>query len=222
MRALITGASRGIGRAIALRLCTDYEIIAAARSKDRLNDLAREIEQRGGRCTNVVVDLVQPSSIAVAFKGIEADVLVNNAGTGPMKPMLDLTPEEWHRMVDVNFNALYHVTRAILPGMLERRSGHVLMIGSISGRSAFVGGTCYAATKHAVAAFTECLMLEVRDQGVKVSVVNPGSVATSFSARADASWMLKPEDVAESVAHVLSTPPNVLVHSLEVRARAKQ
>ena len=104
-------------------------------------------------------------------------------------------------MVDVNFNALYDVTRArACPAMIARQSGHVVVIGSISGRSAFVGGTCYAATKHAVMGFTECLMLEVRERGVKVSVVNPGSVATEFSGGTDQAWKLRPEDVADAVA----------------------
>ena len=93
------------------------------------------------------------------------------------------------------------------------------MIGSIAGRSAFVGGTCYAATKHAVMAFSESLMLEVRDKGVKVSVVNPGSVATSFSTRErDTSWMLTADDVADAVIDAIDTPPRVLVHRIEVRA----
>jgi len=132
--------------------------------------------------------------------------------------MMELTPDEWHTMVDVNFNALYHVTRAVLPKMLDRKGGHVIVIGSIAGRSAFVGGTCYAATKHAAMAFAESLMLEVRDRGVKVSIVNPGSVATEFSHRNDPSWMLSAEEVAESVAHVIDTPPDVLIHRLEIRA----
>jgi NADP-dependent 3-hydroxy acid dehydrogenase YdfG len=106
----------------------------------------------------------------------------------------------------------------VLPGMVARRRGHVVIVGSIAGRSAFVGGTAYAASKHAAAAFAESLMLEVRDHGVKVSTINPGSVATDFSRKPDPSWMLKPEDVAESIAHVLSTAPNVLVHSVEIRA----
>jgi NADP-dependent 3-hydroxy acid dehydrogenase YdfG len=145
-------------------------------------------------------------------------VVVNNAGLGPMKPLLELTVEEWQTMVDVNFNALFHVTRALLPGMASRGRGHVVVIGSIASRSAFVGGTCYAGTKHAALAFVECLNLEVRDRGVKVSIVNPGSVATEFSHRKDESWMLSADEVAESVAHVIETPPDVLVHSLEIRA----
>ena len=150
-------------------------------------------------------------------------MLVNNAGVGTLKPLLELTPEEWHRMVDVNFNALYHVTRAVLPGMIRREAGHVVMIGSIAGRSAFVGGSCYAATKHAVMGFAECLMLEVRDAGVKVSIVNPGSVATHFSAapgeseRDPKKGQLLAEDVADAVAFVVDTPPEVLLHRVEVR-----
>ena len=104
--------------------------------------------------------------------------------------------------------------------MIARRRGHVIVIGSIAGRSGFVGGTAYAASKHAAMAFAECLMLEVRDHGVKVSIVNPGSVATDFSHRSDPGWMLSADEVAESVWHVVDTPADVLVHRLEVRALA--
>ena len=216
--AVITGASKGIGRAIAIRLAQDFDILALARTKPALDDLAAEIGKLGGRCTVAVVDIARPDAVAAALDGVDAAVLVNNAGVGPIKPMLELTPAEWHAIVDVNFNGLYHVTRALLPRMVARGSGHVVIIGSIAGRSGFVGGTAYAGTKHAAMAFAECLMLEVRDRGVKVSIVNPGSVATEFSHRADPSWMLSAEEVAESVAHVIQTPPDVLVHRLEIRA----
>jgi NADP-dependent 3-hydroxy acid dehydrogenase YdfG len=216
--AVVTGASRGIGRAIAIRLAGEFDIVALARSAGQLDELAREIGSRGGACRPIAVDLRDREAIAKALQGVEAEVLVNNAGLGPVKPFLELSSDEWHTMVDVNFNALFHVTRALLPGMMKRRRGHVVVIGSIAARSAFVGGTCYAGTKHAAQAFVECLNLEVRDRAVKVSIVNPGSVATEFSHRNDPSWMLSPEEVAESVAHVIDTPPDVLVHSLEVRA----
>ena len=216
--AVITGASRGIGRAVALRLARNYDILAIARTRAALEELAREMKSTGADCRVADVDLRDSAAIARALKGVEAEVVVNNAGHGPMKPLLELTPEEWHAMVDVNFNALYHVTRPLLEGMTRRGHGHVVVIGSIAGRSAFVGGTCYGGTKRAVQGFVECLNLEVRDRGVKVSVVNPGSVATEFSERNDPSWMLSAEEVAESVAHVIETPADVLVHSLEIRA----
>jgi short-subunit dehydrogenase len=201
-----------------LRLAHGYDILALARTQSALETVATEVKGGGGACRIAAVDLMDPSAISRTLHGVEADVLVNNAGLGPTKPFLDLTAEEWHAMVDVNFNALYHVTRALLPSMIARKRGHVVVIGSIASRSAFVGGTCYAGTKHAALAFVECLNLEVREHGVKVSIVNPGGVATDFSARKDAGWMLRPEDVAEAVANVLATPANVLVHSVEVRA----
>jgi short-subunit dehydrogenase len=217
--AVVTGASRGIGRAIARRLAREYDVVATARDRRALDDLAAEIGREGGRCTPLAVDLTDPDAVARELGAVEADVIVNNAGVMHKKPFLELSPAEWREMVDVNFNALYHATRAVLPGMVARRRGHVVIIGSIAGRSAFVGGTCYTATKHAVMGFSESLLLEVRHSGVKVSVVMPGSVATElFGAESDPTWMLGPEDVAESVAHVLATPPAVLVHRLEIRA----
>src|SRR5437764_3317025 len=218
--AVVTGASRGIGRAIAVRLSKTHDILALARTKPALDMLCAEVQRLGATCRGVAVDVSDAAAVATTLTGVDAQVLVNNAGTGPVKPFLELTPVEWTGMVDVNFNALYHVTRAVLPGMIARTRGHVVIIGSIAGRSAFVGGTCYAGTKHAAMAFAECLMLEVRDKGVKVSIVNPGSVATDFSPRNDPGWMLAPEEVAESVAHVIETPPDVLVHRLEIRALA--
>jgi 3-oxoacyl-[acyl-carrier protein] reductase len=219
--ALVTGASRGIGRAIALRLAPTHRVIAAARNRGELESLAQDITAKGGSCDVIELDVTNADAVARALHGVRADVLVNNAGIGFLKPLVELTADEWHTMVDVNFNALFHVTRAVLPGMIERGYGHIVMVGSIAGRSAFVGGSCYAATKHAVMGFSESLMLEVRDRGVKVSVVNPGSVATSFSRRErDTSWMLTADDVAEAVAHAIDTPPRVLIHRIEVRAAA--
>jgi 3-oxoacyl-[acyl-carrier protein] reductase len=217
--ALVTGASRGIGRAIALDLARDHHVIAAARNVAELESLARELTDAGGSAEPLRLDLRDRASVPRALDARRVDVLVNNAGLGALKPFLELTREEWDTMLDVNVNALYDVTRALLPGMVERGRGHVVIIGSIAGRNAFVGGSCYAGTKHFVMAFAESLMLEVRDAGVKVSVVMPGSVATAFSATgASASWNLRPDEVAASVGHMVRTPGEVLVHRLEIRA----
>jgi 3-oxoacyl-[acyl-carrier protein] reductase len=225
--ALVTGASRGIGQAIARRLAATHDVIAAARSAGDLAALAAEIGAAGGRCDALPMDVADPGAVAAALATLgdrPVDVLVNNAGVGVLKPLLELTPAEWHAMVDVNFNALYHVTRGVLPGMVARGRGHVVIVGSIAGRSAVVGGAGYAATKHAAMGFAESLMLEVRDAGVKVSIVNPGSVDTGFSspgaARAEAPRrkpQLAADDVAAAVAYVVATPPEVLVHRVEVR-----
>ena len=219
--ALVTGASRGIGRAVCLRLARDgYEIIAVARDSAQLDALRTEVDMAGGFCRTIQLDLTQGDAIPGALAGLDVNVLVNNAGIGITKPFVDLTPDEWQRMIALNVNALYHVTRAVLPAMLARGEGHVCTIGSISGRSAFVGGSCYAATKAFVTAWAESLLLEVRERGVKVSVIAPGGVATGFGgkqATAADDWKLKPEDVADAVAYVVGTPPAVLLHRVEVR-----
>ena len=219
--ALVTGASRGIGRAVCLRLARDgYDIVAVARNAAQLDALRAELKASNGACRCISLDLTDGASIATALAGLDVHVLVNNAGIGVTKPFVDLTADEWQQMIALNVNALYHVTRAVLPSMLARGEGHVCTIGSISGRSAFVGGSCYAATKAFVTAWAESLLLEVRERGVKVSVVAPGGVATGFGGKAATAaddWKLKPEDVADAVAYVVGTPPSVLLHRVEVR-----
>lgn len=216
--AVVTGASRGIGRAIASRLAREYRVVAIARSRPALERLAAEIKAAGGACTPLALDLTDPAAIERNLLGIDAAVVVNNAGVITKRPLLELTGDEWRKMVDVNLNAVFYVTRALLGGMVERRRGHVVIIGSIAGRSAFAGGTGYTATKHAVMGFSESLLLEVRDKNVKVSVVMPGSVTTDAAEVSSSSaGVLRPSDVADAVAHVLATPPAALIHRLEIR-----
>ena len=219
--ALVTGASRGIGRAIAERLAREeYEVVCAARNEMELDEVVAAIVAEGGRARALVLDVSDPQAVAASLIGANVDVLVNNAGIGILKPFMELSAADWQRTLDVNVNALYHVTRAVLPAMIERRSGHVCTIGSIAGRGAFVGGSCYAASKAFVTSWSESLMLEVREHGVKVSVVMPGSVTTHFNEHVpsdDDAWKLSAADVADTVAYVVSTPPNVLVHRAEVR-----
>jgi len=218
--AVITGASRGIGRATAKRLARQYEVVAVARTAAELASLAQEIAHAGGTCRAVQLDITDADAVARALAGVEADVLVNNAGIGIMRPLVEQTLDEWRAMVDVNFSALFYVTRVLLPGMLARGSGHIVNIGSLTGRSAYPGGACYAATKHAVVGFSESLMLEVRDAGVRVSLIMPGSVDTDFRAPGrDTSWMITADEVAEAVHFVLCEPGNGLVSRIEMRPR---
>ena len=134
---LITGASRGIGRAIALRFAREgWDVVAVARKQAELDALRAEVISAGGMCRTIALDVADAGAVARQLGGIEVDVLVNNAGVGVLKPLMELSPEEWHRMLDVNVNALYHVTRAVLPGMFARKAGHVCTIGSIGGQPA--------------------------------------------------------------------------------------
>ena len=215
---LVTGASRGIGRAIALRLAPRWSVVAVARTASELETLAAEIKGKGGSCDTLVVDITDGPAVRRALDGRQVDAIVNNAGVGVMKPLVELSPDEWKLMIDVNLNAVYYVTHALLPGMIARGRGHVVIIGSLAGKSGFAGGTGYTATKFAVNGFAESLMLEVRDAGVKVSVVMPGSVATTFSRSGrDHSWKLTADDVAASVEFLLDTPPRMLVDRIEMR-----
>ena len=217
--ALVTGASRGIGRAIAERLADKYEIVAVARTAKALDEVSRGIQSRGGRCRTIVLDVSDHAAVSSALGGLEVDVLVNDAGLGIIKPVADLTVEEWRRQVSVNLDGMFYVTRAVLPGMLARQRGVIVNIGSLAGRNPFAGGACYSATKHAVIGFTESLMLEVRDAGVRVAVVMPGSVDTEFGGHAagHAPWKLAPADVAEAVWYVINQPERALVSRVEIR-----
>ena len=220
--AVITGASRGIGRATAQRLAAEWEIVAVARSANELDSLREEIEGAGGDCSTVELDVTDGAAVQRALSGIDAEVLVNNAGIGIMKPLLELTVEEWRSMVAVNLDAVFYVTRALLPGMVQRGRGHIINIGSLSGRGAFVGGTSYSATKHALVGFSESLMMEVRDSGVRVSLVMPGSVDTGFSSsKGDMSWKLRASEVADAVMYTLDQPENALVSRVELRPLRK-
>ena len=216
--ALVTGASRGIGRATALRLSAAYDIIAVARSAGELASLKGEIEIGGGVCRTIALDIADEKAVTAALRGLEVDVLVNNAGVATMKPFLELTSAEWHKMVDVNFNALYYVTHALIHGMVERKRGFIVTIGSLAGRNSFVGGSCYSATKHAVNGFSESLMLEVRDANVRVAVVMPGSVETSLTpSSGDQSWKMTSNQIADAVWYLVSQPDSVLVSRIEMR-----
>lgn len=216
--ALVTGASRGIGRAIALALAPTHDLVVVARDTTHLEETAALCRNAGASVQSLLLDVTDSAAVASALGSLVVDVLVNNAGVAVMRPFLEMTAEEWHRMVDVNVNALYHVTRALLPGMVTRGRGHVCTIGSIAGRNSFAGGTAYTGTKHFVMGFSESLMLEVRDAGVAVSVVMPGSVDTDlFPPGTNRTWMLEPRDVGDAVAFVVNSPPHMLVHRIEVR-----
>lgn len=216
--ALITGASRGIGRAISLALAPTHDLVVVARDESLLEETASLCRNAHAKVQSIVLDVTDASAVQSALGGLVVDVLVNNAGVAVMRPFLEMNAEEWHRMVNVNVNALYHVTKALLPGMVARGRGHVCTIGSIAGRNSFAGGTAYTGTKHFVMGFSESLMLEVRDAGVAVSVVMPGSVDTDlFPPGTNRTWMLEPKDVGDAVAFVVNSPAHMLVHRIEVR-----
>jgi 3-oxoacyl-[acyl-carrier protein] reductase len=216
--ALITGASHGIGRAIAQQLADGWNIVAVARSQSELEALAHDISARGGRCRALALDITDHAAVSRALSSLDVDVLVNNAGIGIIKPVAEMSVEEWRTQVALNLDAMFYVTRALLPGMLARKRGHIVNIGSLTGRNPIVGGACYSGTKHAVVGFTESLMLEVRDAGVRVSLIMPGSVDTGFAGHGKgAPWKLTPETVGRAVRYVLEQTDEALISRVELR-----
>jgi NAD(P)-dependent dehydrogenase (short-subunit alcohol dehydrogenase family) len=228
--ALVTGAGRGIGRAVALHLAREGARVAVvARSVAELRALATEIRGHGGTALEVAGDLLDPAfparavGEAVAAHGRLA-VLVNNAGVGAFANLAETSDEAWERVIGTNLTAAFRLTRAALPH-LTSGGGHVFMVSSLAGANAIAGMGAYCASKAALDHLSACLMLEVRGAGVKVTVIAPGSVDTGFAGRprgGDASWMLRPEDVASAIVDQLKGRDGAHLSRVEMRPAQPQ
>ena len=221
--ALVTGAGRGIGRAVALALAREGAAVTlVSRSTSELETLAGEIDAEGGRSLVCAGDLREPGFCdQVVAAGVKAygglDVLVNNAGVGGSAPVAETSDELWERIFATNLTAVFRITRAALPH-LARKGGHVFMISSLAGSNPIAGMAAYCASKAALDHFASCLMLEVRQQGIKVTTIAPGSVETGFGgSRSGASWKLQPEDVAGAVVNLMRSRQGALLSRVEMR-----
>ncbi len=230
MKVIVTGASKGIGRGIASYLAMDgFEVGLLARSGDLLEDLRETLEEQGGTCFSAACDLRDPDETSVAIATIidglgGLDALINNAGVVIRKNAMDLSIEEWHAMMDTNVNGLFYATRAVLPHFIEQGRGHIINLSSISGKVPLPGGSGYAATKFAVSGFSQSLFQEVREHGVKVTTIYPGSVDTEshrHDASVDTSWKVSPEEVGRACSYVLRSDPGTLISELEIRPQNK-
>ena len=224
--ALITGASSGIGAAAATSLAAKgLKVILVARRQEKLAQLAREISALGGQALVMPADLSTPQGVDQLVrdlfqKGISVDVLVNNAGFGWYGYYSDMSFATAQEMLQVNVSAVIQLTRLLLPGMLERRSGHIINIGSIAGSMPNQGVAIYAASKAFLDAFTTSLHRELRGSGVQVSVVRPGPVKTEFFQTARTlpeggsvpaeRFAVSAERVAGSIVHLLDHPRRVV------------
>ena len=160
-------------------------------------------------CRRLVAD-------AVAAFG-RLDILVNNAGTGIFGPVAEMSPEDWDRTIATNLNGLFYCSHEALPHLRQAGAGWIINIGSLAGKNAFPGGAAYNASKFGVIGFSEALMQEVRYEGVRVSYVMPGSVATEFGPGGQEDWKIQPEDVAQIVLDLLAFPERTLPSRVEVR-----
>jgi 3-oxoacyl-[acyl-carrier protein] reductase len=230
MKVIVTGASRGIGRGIATYLAMDgLEVGLLARSKELLEDVRQSIEEQGGTCFAAACDLRDHDQTQLAVAALAdglggVDALINNAGVVIRKNVLDISVEEWRAMIETNVNGVFYATRAVLPHLVDSRQGHIINISSISGKVPLPGGSGYAASKFAVTGFSQSLFQELREFGIKVTTIYPGSV-DSQSHRHDPAheqtWKVTPEEIGQVCRDVLRTSPGTCVSELEVRPLRK-
>jgi len=227
--ALITGASSGIGWATAIRLAHEgIQLIICGRRTERLAELKTLLEKQV-RIYTLSFDVRNQVAVEDAINSLPEewqfiDYLINNAGNAHgLSPIQEGDPADWDAMIDINVKGLLYVSRAVLPGMVSRRSGHIVNIGSIAGKETYPNGNVYCASKAAVQAITDGMRLDLNPHGIKVTGIHPGMVETEFSVvrfkedieRANNVYKglqpLTPDDIADTISFVLSRPPHVVL-----------
>ena len=225
--ALVTGGTRGLGLAIATRLAAEGASVAVVgRDKERAREVALELSGTGVPAVGVGADVSSWEDAQRAVAKARSvlgpiDIVVANAGIGVIGPVADADPADWRRMMDINYLGTAHITKAALPGMLERGRGDIVAIASAGGTKGYPDWSGYCASKWAVVGFMECLAQEVTTKGIRVSTFCPGGIDTPFwddlnvdvhrSGTASRATLMRPEDVAETVMLQLRLPRSVLL-----------
>ncbi|MDU0204818.1 3-ketoacyl-ACP reductase [Paenibacillus sp. MAH-36] len=220
--ALITGAGRGIGRATAIALAKEgVNIGMIGLNMTNLEKVSAELKQYNVVVSAATADVTDLESVTHAFEHIKSDlgpidILINNAGIAKFGGFLDLTPEEWEKIIQVNLMGVYNVTRVLLPGMIERKSGDIINISSSAGQKGAPVTSAYSASKFAVIGLTESLMLEVRKHNIRVTALTPSTVVTDLAidtnlVSGNEENVMHPEDLAELIVAGLKLNPRVFV-----------
>jgi NAD(P)-dependent dehydrogenase (short-subunit alcohol dehydrogenase family) len=229
MNALVTGGTKGIGFAIAQALAAaGGKVMITGRDGARVTDAAAVLAKSaapGGSVVGVVADVRDRAAIDAAVDRAAAafgslDTLINNAGVGVFRSVEGMSDDDWHAVIDTNLTGVFYATRAAIPHLKRAGGGWIINIASLAGRNYFANAGAYCASKAGLVAFSEAVMLEVRNDNIRVSCVMPGSVATEFSGpgkHEDESWKLTGEDIAEVVMDLLRHPKRSLPSKVEIR-----
>ena len=229
MTALVTGASRGIGLAIARRLAKlGARLSLCARDAARLEAANAELRADGFEALTMVADVTHANEIQNLVDRTHRElgpieILINNAGIGRFGPAHQMTEADWDALLDTNLKSVFLVTRAVVPGMIERKRGQIVNISSLAGKNAFAGGGIYCASKWGLMGLTACMAEDLRAHGIRVSAICPGSVATDFSPHTgrDTSKLLQPDDVAHAVATLVTQAPQSFISEIDLRPTQK-
>jgi 3-oxoacyl-[acyl-carrier protein] reductase len=227
--ALVTGGNRGIGKAIAVLLAKMGAAVAiCGRDSRTLEATAKELQRSGPRIHWQKADVTKPSDIDALVNATEAklgaiSILVNNAGMGLFGPAHEKTEQEWDTLMNTNLKSVFLVCRRVVPGMMQRKSGDIINISSLAGKNTFAGGGIYCASKWALQGLSGCMAEDLRNFGIRVSTVCPGSVATEFSGRGpkDPTKVLTANDVAHVVAMIATQGPQSFLSEVHLRPVAK-
>ncbi|MBC7915302.1 MAG: SDR family oxidoreductase [Pyrinomonadaceae bacterium] len=224
--AIITGASRGIGKAIAENLAkAGVHVILTARNQDELNAAVVSISREGGKATAFSLDIADENAIKKFISEIDEignpiDILINNAGIGGFESVTETDSTFWDRVMDVNVKGTFLMCKHLVPFMQKQNGGHILNIASDVAKRTFANGAMYCASKYAQDAFSSALRKEVREFNIKVSVVYPGKVETYFNnsipGENEDHHRLQPDDIANSVNYILSAPAHVVIDELMI------
>ena len=227
--ALVTGASRGIGRAIAHHLATlGASVAICGRDRAALEDSSKSLQKMGTHCFSQVTDVTQAGQVSELVAKTEStlgpiQILVNNAGIGLFGPAHEKSEADWDRVLNSNLKSVFLVSRAVIPSMIRRGFGDIINISSLAGKNTFAGGGIYCASKWGLMGLSGCMMEDLRSHGIRVSVICPGSVATEFSGSnpKDPSKALSADDVAHAVEAIVTQRSGSFLSEIHLRPLRK-
>lgn len=227
--ALVTGGSRGIGFAITRKLGDMGAALSiCGRDTNRLENAASELKRSGINCLGMHADVTLARDVELLVQKTEnslgpIEILVNNAGTGYFGPSHEASEADWNFVLDTNLKAVFLLTKAVAPGMIARRSGHIINIASLAGKNSFAGGGIYCASKWGLLGFTQCVAEDLRSHMIRVSAICPGSVATEFSPHTgkDPAKLLQADDVAHAVEMLVTQAPQSFISEVLMRPTQK-